>query len=330
MSWEAGRVALENKVNQALGTDPANPVTRAASEMAGVGARYVDSVKGLAAPVPGWTKMGAGQKAVAVVRRTQQVLGTAMGAMGVMQDMVDVGFANLTAPIAAVFPSFPAATLGMLYVGIPHAHKHPPSFVAPVPPLPLPSLGPITLGTCVRVLIGCLPAARSGDLGVAPTCGGFSPFFQIYTGSSNVFIGGARAARMLDICKVCGKGEGRKPSAMAVAMATLGMAADIGEAAVESDPAMMAAKSLAGAMAGAQMAADAVAIALSKTMGLDACNPPIIGPPGIGAVTLGWPTVLIGGFPMPNLPNPAGPILNALKRLAGRARCRLFGSGKPG
>ena len=118
--------------------------------------------------------------------------------------------------------------------------------------------------------------------------------------------------------------------AMAVAMAALGMAADIGEAAVESNPAMMAAKALAGAMSAAQMAADAVAMAMSEAMGSDPCIPPVMGPPSMGAVTLGMPTVLIGGFPMVNIPNPAGPILNALKRLAGRVVAGLSGDGKPG
>ena len=45
-----------------------------------------------------------------------------------------------------------------------------------------------------------------------------------------------------------------------------------------------------------------------------------MGPPGMGAVTLGMPNVLIGGFPMVNIPNPAGPILNALKRAGGPCR----------
>jgi len=335
MTWEQNRVALEQGVNQSLGTDPSNPAVRAASEMAGVGARYADSVRGIADPPRtsdgrGWSQMGPGEKAVAGLRKVQQTVGTVMGAMNVLEDMANVGFANLTNPIAAALPSFPAATLGMLYMGVPHAHSHPPSLIPPAPPLPLPSLGPITLGTSVRVLIGGMPAARSGDLGLAPTCCGLAPFFQIKTGSSNVFIGGSRAARMLDICIACGKGQAHQMSAMAVAMAALGMAADIGEAAVESNPAMMAAKALAGTMSAVQMAADAVAMAMSEAMGSDPCIPPVMGPPGMGAVTLGMPNVLIGGFPMVNIPNPAGPILNALKRLAGRAAGRLFGAGKPG
>ena len=45
-------------------------------------------------------------------------------------------------------------------------------------------------------------------------------------------------------------------------------------------------------------------------------------------MTLGMPNVLIGGFPMPNIPDPAGPILNALERLAARL-AKKFGSGTP-
>src|SRR5262249_59408375 len=33
--------------------------------------------------------------------------------------------------------------------------------------------------------------------------GGFAPFFKVFLGSSNVFIGGKRAARILDLCRVC-------------------------------------------------------------------------------------------------------------------------------
>ena len=138
MTWEQNRVALEQGVNQSLGTDPSNPAVRAASEMAGVGARYLDSVKGIAdsprtSDGRGWDKMTSGEKAVAGLRKVQQTVGTVMGAMNVLQDMANVGFANLTNPIAAALPSFPAATLSMLYMGVPHAHSHPPSLIPPAP-----------------------------------------------------------------------------------------------------------------------------------------------------------------------------------------------------
>src|ERR1035438_6600160 len=58
-------------------------------------------------------------------------------------------------------------------------------------------------GTSVQVLINGKPAARCGDLGLNPTCCGLPPIFQVFTGSSNVFIGGKRAARALDITQHC-------------------------------------------------------------------------------------------------------------------------------
>jgi uncharacterized Zn-binding protein involved in type VI secretion len=327
-SWERDRVALEQQVVAATGVDPGNPVLRATSEVAGVGATYMDSVKSLADPPTtsdgrGWDQMTTGEQAAASLRKVQQTVGTALGAMGLLQDMVDVGFANLTNPLAALLPPFPAATLSMLYVGLPHAHSHPPSLIPPAPPIPLPSLGAILYGTCVRVLISGMPAARAGDLGLAPTCCGFTPFFQIKTGSSNVFIGGSRAARVLDICVACGPAEPRVASAFAKAMnvvsrvvaPALGVAADALEAAVEVSPAMAAAKAMSAGMGAAQMASDAVALAINAAMGKDPCIPPVAGPPSMGAITTGIPNVLIGGFPMVNLPDPAGPLMNALGRL---------------
>src|SRR4030095_7739597 len=188
-------------------------------------------------------------------------------------------FANLTAPIAAIFPSLPAATIVSPYLGTPHAHAtHPPSGPPPVPPTPCPSMGMTLLGVSPRVLINSMPAARCEDIGLAPTCMGIPPaWFRIKTGSSNVFIGGARAARLLDICKACknipdppdipagkvmaaiGKAAGAVSTAMGVAgkaAAVLGMAADVAEAAVEDDAAIASGKALSAAMAAVQMAAD--------------------------------------------------------------------------
>jgi uncharacterized Zn-binding protein involved in type VI secretion len=229
-----------------------------------------------------------------------------------------------------VLPAFPAATLTMLYVGLPHTHNHPPSLIPPAPPVPLPSLGSVMLGTSVKVLINGMPAARCGDIGLAPTCCGFTPFFQIKTGSSNTFIGGNRAARMLDICMACGQADDRNSGAINAgkAMAALGavargiqavqkgmgyaaIAMDAVEAAVEDDAALQTAKAMAAAMAAAQMAADAAAAALSKTMGKDPAGIP---PRVIGAITAGHPNVLIGGFPMVNIPNPAEMLLKRLSR----------------
>ena len=166
------------------------------------------------------------QQAAKTIRLVQQTIGAVMSLINMPKDLLDVGFANLTAPLAAIFPSLPSATLTTMYVGTPHAHSHPPSLIPPAPPVPLPSLGPVTLGTCVKVLINSLPAARVKDLGFAFTCGGIAPIFQIKTGSSNVYIGGHRAARMGDICVACVKGESRSVEAGAF-LSALGTAASI-------------------------------------------------------------------------------------------------------
>ncbi len=260
--------------------------------------------------------------------------------MGALKDALDVGFANLTAPIAAVFPSFPAATIVSPYWALPtRMPLHPPSGPPPVPPTPCPSLGMTMLGVSPRVLINGKFAARCEDIGLAPTCMGLPPaWFKIKTGSSNVFIGGARAARLLDICKACknipevpdipagrvmaavGKAAGAVSTALGVAgkvAAGLGIAADIAEAAVEDDRAIAAAKALNAAMMAVQMAAEKAKEAVEKTMWKD----PTIPPTGsMGAVIdPSHATVLIGGFPMVNIPDPVGALLNRLKRYKAKA-----------
>ena len=236
-------------------------------------------------------------------------------------ELLNTGVAMATNAIAAVLPSFPAAQLGSLYVGAPHAHSHPPSLIPPAPPVPLPSIGSITLGTSVKVLVGGMPAARVGDLGMAPTCGGIAPFFTVKLGSSKVFFGGSRAARMTDMCTACTKDQGRSVGAMDIGMAALGYAADMTDA---LDPAASAAQAaasaLAAAMGAAQLAADAVAAALSATMGTDPAIPPAL--PGF--VMMGAPTVLVAGVPMPNLPDPAKWLKNKLKGLAKKLGSKAF------
>ena len=119
-------------------------------------------------------------------------------------DMLNTGFAKATNFISQMLPCFPAATLTSMALGAPHAHvAHPPSGPPPIPPTPLPPFGPIMFGTCVSVLINGKPAARCGDLGLGPTCCGIPPIYEVFTGSSKVFIGGARAARQLDITYHC-------------------------------------------------------------------------------------------------------------------------------
>jgi len=283
---------------------------------------------------PAQQNIQTAQNVAKTIRLVQQTIGVVMSVIGMPKEILDIAVANLTAPLAAIFPSMPSATITALYVGTPHAHSHPPSLIPPAPPVPLPSLGPVTLGTCVKVLINSLPAARVKDLGYAFTCGGLAPIFQIKTGSSNVFIGGSRAARLGDICVACVKGESRTVEAGAV-MSALGKAAgvasaglqvagmmaglagvvaDAAEAAVQDDAAMAAAQALAASMGAAQMAADAVAAALSSTMGTD---PGI--PPSMGALTTGHPTVLIGGFPLPDIKNPINKLLEKLSRFTAKS-----------
>jgi uncharacterized Zn-binding protein involved in type VI secretion len=278
---------------------------------------------------------------------------TILATVNIGAELTNTGVAALTSPLAAAMPAFAAAQLGSFYLGIPHAHLHPPSLVPPAPtPIPLPTMGAITLGTCVQVLVGGLPAARCGDLGIAPTCGGFAPFFTVFLGSSKVFIGGMRAARQTDMCTACTpstavavRGVAKALSIASKATAIAGIAAsvvDASNAAVEADKAQSqadaaeqaaasAANVVGAAAAAAQMAADAAATALSAAMGTDPALPPGM----TGFVTTGAANVLIGGMPLPNIPDPAHWILGKLsgkvklkwaklqaKRAGGKGGCK--------
>jgi uncharacterized Zn-binding protein involved in type VI secretion len=230
-------------------------------------------------------------------------------------DLLNEGFASATNFIANALPSFPAATIFSVAIGIPHAHTlHPPSGPPPIPPIPLPPIGPVLFGTSVQVLINGKPAARCGDLGLNPTCCGLPPIFEVFTGSSNVFIGGKRAARVLDITYHCkptgGDDEAERGAALALeiamkaamvaglvaqAAAIVGTAEEAGDP--TNSPAMSAALGMSAGMMAAQMASDLVAMAMGALMGKDPCVPPGT----LGAITLNTsPNVLIGGFPMPS------------------------------
>lgn len=251
-------------------------------------------------------------------------------------NLLNEGFAVATNSIAQALPSFPAATLGSLAIGIPHAHVlHPPSGPPPIPPTPMPVIGMVALGTSVQVLINGLPAARCGDLGYNPTCCGLPPIFEIFTGSSKVFIGGARAARMLDVTYHCkpvppagsaARGAAAAMQAAGRAMMIAGKAAQVlniagdaveaVEASAAGDAAMASALGMSAGMMAAQMAADAVAMALGAAMGKDVCVPPGT----LGAITMGHPNVLIGGFPMPTWMNVAKGLMKLVRGLKGRSR----------
>ncbi|MDH5376819.1 MAG: PAAR domain-containing protein [Gammaproteobacteria bacterium] len=314
------------------------------SEMSGVYERWWDSAsKATENPLlrnpdgsaRSFDTLSGGEQVAVVLRTASNITGAVMGALSSVQDALNVGFANLTAPLAAVWPSFPASTMTSLYIGSPHGHPHPPSYIPAPPPgavVPLPSLGNVLIGNHIKTLIGSLPAARAGDIGIAPTCLGFTPFFEIKTGSSNVFIGGKRAARMLDICMCCQPASGAA-SFVDKAMATAGVVAgaisigaNVAEAAVETDAAMQAAKAMAAAMDAAQMAADAAAMAVQAAMGKDPAVIPGPGPAGAGpmpvsgALTIGFPLVIVGGFPMVNIPDPVSLILNKIEKRVRRGR----------
>lgn len=252
------------------------------------------------------------------LRTAQQVASGVMGMVNLPLQLMNTGFALLTDPIAQLVPAFqPAATMGSMYLGIPHPHAHPPSLIPPAPPVPMPSFGPILVGNCVTVLIEGRPAARAGDLGIAVSCCGFVPVFEIFTGSSNTFIGGTRAARVGDICRECQPAAAGWARSVAAGMAlasqvvsALGVAADTAEAIAESDAAMASAKTVSAVAQAAQMATDAAAFALSLAMGKD---PALIPAPGF--IISFYPSVQIGGFPMINFPNPATMLLEKLGRL---------------
>jgi uncharacterized Zn-binding protein involved in type VI secretion len=237
---------------------------------------------------------------------------------------MNTGFALATSKISDMLPKFPAATLGSLYVApLPHCHSHPLSLVPPNPvPVPLPSLGPIMFGMSIKVLINGLPAARAGDIGLAPTCFGFTPFFEVKTGSSKVFIGGQRAARAIDFCSACVPGGGAMDAfgIATLAIGTLASAAGVvadtqeaGDASAEGNAAMAAAKSLSAAMGAAQMAADAATMAIKALVGKDPSVPPMPSTPGMITPIGCSSTVLIGGFPMVNFPDPMAWLYKKLK-----------------
>ncbi len=252
----------------------------------------------------------AEQGALGVVN---QAIGAVMGLQGLGMELMNTGFAMATAGIAAAMPAFPAAFLTVPHIGMPHAHAHPPSLIPPAPPVPLPSIGTVLMAGSVGVLVCGMPAARCGDLGLAVTCGSFSPAFDIFLGSSNTFIAGNRAARMTDMTRHCNPAS----AALAVSRGAALFSAAVGAVGVAADAAG------GGAVTGsiAQIAADLAAAAMSALLGKD---PGI--PPAMGALMMGAPTVLIGGFPCPNLPDPLSAMMKGLKCLAKKvAKSKGFG-----
>jgi uncharacterized Zn-binding protein involved in type VI secretion len=285
---------------------------------------------------------------------------------GAVGGAADEKMSSLVSGISAALGEFPAATMLNIALGIPHAHvKHPPSGPPPIPPIPLPPMGPIMLGLSVTVLINNKPTARCGDYGLNPTCAGIVPplsaMYQIITGSSNVYIGGARAARSgIDITMHCynmpspkisvklGKLAGiaskvgkvaSKVSAVAgkvagaigtvsgvmakVSMATQ-IASSFADAEANDDAAMASAIGLSVAMMAAQAAADAAASAMTGMMGTDQPMIPPTGTPGM--ILEGSPNVMIGGCPLPSFSAIAQGLLKRAKGL----KCASGGCGGGG
>ncbi len=276
----------------------------------------------------------------------QQGIGSVMQTAFSPIEGANLAIATTTNAVAQALPSYPAATAGMLTIGLPHGHTHPPSLVPPVTvPVPLPVLGPITLGCSVQVLINGMPAARVGDMGFNPTCVGLFPSYEIFTGSSKVYIGGMRAARTMDVTMHCWPPKSwlargavaalvAAAKAAMMAMMVAGTAAQvsgvIGDAMASSDSdaagqdAMASAQATSAAMAAAQMAADAAAMAVGAVMGKDPATPP--GGP-MGAVSTGHSSVLIGGFPMPSGMQIAGRALAGAKSTRSRGSQGCSGRG---
>jgi RHS repeat-associated protein len=196
-----------------------------------------------------------------------------------------------------MLPAMPAVRLFADLSFTLHIHPHPPTFG-----IPIPAIGPCVVAGAWSVLINGLPSVRTGDLGFSAWCGGYFPLFEVITGSSHCFIAGARPARVTDFTLHCTKSPNitRFQVGMMMfnaAMGVIGLLAagtDLENAVAEDNAAMAAAASTEAAVAGAQLAADATAMALSLMAGMD----PAI-PPAIGVFITGSPNVLIGGFPMP-------------------------------
>jgi RHS repeat-associated protein len=145
-------------------------------------------------------------------RDVEQFVGGVMQTASAPVDALNRGVGEATLPMLEALPRFPAARLWVdMVFGWPHYHNHPPNLTPPAPPIFLPSIGPVLFSGAVNVLINGFPAARCQDIGFGAWCGGYFPLFEVGTGSSHVFIGGARAARQLiDFTRHCSTSFSRK------------------------------------------------------------------------------------------------------------------------
>ena len=94
------------------------------------------------------------------------------------------------------------------------------------------------------------------------------------------------------------------------------VAADYTQAEADDNAAMASAIALNAAMTAAQMAADAIAAALSKQKGTDL---PILPPTGTpGMILNGAATVMIGGLPLPSFAKVAAALSGRIKGIRGK------------
>lgn len=235
--------------------------------------------------------------------------------------------AHATKRVAAAVPSMPAATLGSLALGLPHAHP------AHTPGVALPPLGPLLVGASATVLINGRPAARGSALGISPTCAGLTPFFQVLTGSSSVLIGDERAVRASDFTTHCRPsstpGTGGLGTALHSAHAAWSVVHHVkhtaellahGAAAAEAAQAASQAEHPAERAAHLQQLRSAVtkaaidplqrqlSSAIEKTLGRDPCLP---AGGTTGVLLTGSGNVHIGGLPTPS----ARTVIFGLQRL---------------
>jgi len=246
--------------------------------------------------------------------KVNRIVAGSLEAVSYPEQVLDTALAFSTVSLGAAV-EWPAATQNCLHMGSPHKHLH--SLLSP----PLTSVGPIRLGNCVSVLIHGQPAARVGDIGLAASCGTLTPFYEIKTGSSKVFIGGARAARNFDLTLHCHLTVVTSWKELAVDL-LVPAAADAGtvlseylaadessqrakhtgmDADAEDDRARaesLAADSkghalaagLHSAQAMANLKAGAARLLMGKDPGIPTC---------LGQIITGHADVLIGGFPVP-------------------------------
>lgn len=275
-----------------------------------------DAINSVVAPFQQGPDTTGKNTAEAALLWTAHVVKAETGVLGAAAGIIDGGVASLGHAIGELtgisYPAMPAVTILALHLGPPHAHPHPPSFG-----VPLPSLGQVIGPGSITVLLGGLPAARCGDFGLAPTCGGYAPPFDIVTGSSSVFIGGKRAARMGDLTRHCNPINppvpGAKPPSLfqraGGAMGMVGLAGGAAGAALDQPWAL--------AQAAADLAADVAKSFIGKDPGVAPLFGALVGPP-LGNVS-------IGGFPCPAVGDVAGAAINkgiakGLKALGGKIK----------